>query len=80
MESLALSQKPPRRRFLPEMPRLRRLPPQLNRLLEGNLLFTVFLTLVFVSFGVAGAILLGRIYDEPLLTVIVLVICGYLAL
>ena len=60
--------------------RLRALPAQLEVLLKRNLLVTLLLSLTFVAFGVTSAILLGRIYGEPLLTIIVLVVAGYLAI
>ena len=67
---------------LPKLPRLRlrRLPPQLEVLLQRSLISTGIMVMVFVSFGVAAAILLGRVYDQPLLTVVVLLVAGYFAL
>ena len=65
---------------LPSLPRIRRLPPQLERLLQGNLVLTAILVLTFVSFGVAAALMLGRVYEMPILTAMILLVAGFFAL
>ena len=74
---------PIRRKTKPETGkvwRLRALPAQLEVVLKRNLVVTPLLSLTFVAFGVTAAILLGRIYGEPLLNIIVLVVAGYFAI
>ena len=62
------------------LPGLRRVNPQLERLLQGSLILTVVLVLVFTTFGVAGAVIVGRAYDQPMVSVLVLALAGWFAL